>query len=134
MLTVDFVAPSLVDQVWPHIAEEMQKACEITGGDLSSGTLWQMCRSGNAFLMVVSDRKILMASVWRFETWPSGLVFRCMCLIGDRMDDWLEQAKEFAETKAKEGGAMRIITEGRKGWGRVFPQAKTLRQVYEVEL
>jgi len=75
-----------------------------------------------------------MASVWRFENWPSGLVFKCLCLIGSGMKEWLSAAQEFAKAKAREGGATRIIAEGRKGWSGMFPEAKNLRQVYEVTI
>lgn len=134
MPSVDIVAPSLVDQVWPKIAMQIQEACERTGGDLSSAILWQMCRSGDAFLIVAADREIIMSSVWRFEFWPSGTVFKCLCLSGKRMSDWLSQAQEFAISKAKEGGAKRIIAEGREGWGGMFSEARTLRKVYEVTI
>jgi len=127
-----------VDAVWPSIAKEMQRGCDKTGGGMSAGDLWQMCRSGNAFLVLIfTDEGIVCASVWRFENWPSGTVFRCLGLMGRSMKVWVKGLYDFAMKQAEIGGTDRLIAEGRPGWVRVLSRylsqpVKPLWQTFEV--
>jgi hypothetical protein len=127
-----------VDAVWPSIAKEMQRGCDKTGGGMSAGDLWQMCRSGNAFLLLIfTNEEIVCSSVWRFENWPSGTVFRCMGLSGHSMKVWVKGLYDFAMQQAQFGGTDRLIAEGRPGWVRVLSRylsqpVKPLWQTFEV--
>lgn len=127
-----------VDRFWPLISAGIQEGCDLTGGAVSSSELWHMCRSGNAFLIVGLENEIKVASVWRFETWPSGTVFRCLSLWGKNMNAWIAPFTEFVISQAKIGGTDRLIAQGRKGWERVirrmFRQSRVLWQTYEVKL
>lgn len=128
-----------VDALWPRISSEMQRGCDKTGGAMSSADMWQMCRSGNAFLFVgFEDSSLLFAAVWRFETWPSGPVFRCIGVCGRAMKTWISDHYAFALEQAKYGGAQRIIAEGRCGWPRVLARyigrpVRPLWQTFEVQ-
>lgn len=125
-----------VDQLWPIFAQKLQIACERTGGDISSGDLWQMCRSGNAFLVIVLDEEeqFKAALIMQFQKWTAKQVMRCLAIVGDEMDAWLPMARDFIGQMARNGGATSFIAEGREGWSRVFPKAKTLRTTFEVEI
>ena len=80
-LRIGLVASHEVDLIWPVIAEQMQHACEKSDQDarykLNAGDLWQMCRSGNGFLIIGYDdpTKPLMASllVLRVIAWHFAL-------------------------------------------------------------
>lgn len=130
--------PVEVDAIWPSIANKMQEGCDRTGNGISSGELWQMARSGNGYLIVVlDDEQIICASVWRFENWADGSVFRCMGLCGKDMRKWVKPLFDFAQQMKRDGGAMRLIAQGRKGWDRAVKiyanvQMRTLWQCYEV--
>lgn len=122
-----------VDAVWPVISGRIQSACERNGGDLSSGVLWQMCRSGNAFLVLVMDgNEPVAALIMQFQNWSGKQVMRCLGIVGERMDEWLPLAKGFIEQMARDGGAVSFVSEGREGWTRIFPEARKLRTTYEV--
>ena len=124
-----------VDLFWPAFAERLQTACMKTGGDISSGDLWQMCRSGNAFLVIVLDQqKVSAALIMRFENWSGKQVMRCLAIVGDMMAEWLPMAKDFIQKMAKDGGAKSFVSEGREGWSRIFPDARKLRVTYEVDI
>ena len=134
-MNIGIATPSEVDGFWPAIAERLQAACERMGGDLSSGDLWQMCRSGNAFLvLVVDDREIVAALIMQFQNWSGKQVMRCLGIVGDRMNEWLPMAKGFIEKMARDGGAKSFVSEGREGWAKVFPTARKLRVTYEVAI
>lgn len=124
-----------VDGIWAQVADGLEHACRKTGGDLTADYLWSECRSGAAFLVVISrEQELLGASIWRFEKWSSGKKLRCLALYGKHLCDWLQQHIEFTKAMASAGGATSLVTEGRRGFQRVFPKAKVLRQLYEVAL
>jgi hypothetical protein len=124
-----------VDQYWQTFAQRLQIACDETGGDISSGDLWQMCRSGNAFLVLVLDEAGFKAAlIMQFQKWTAKQVMRCLAIVGDDMASWLPMARDFISQMAKDGGATSFIAEGREGWTRIFPAARRLRTTYEVEL
>jgi len=135
-MIIGIATAAQVDQMWPDITAGIQRGCDLTGGATSSAELWQMCRTGNGFLIVGVEDGIKVASVWRFETWPSGVVFRCMSLTGSNMASWIGPFSSFIVSQAKIGGTDRLIAQGRKGWERVirrmFSQSKVLWQTYEV--
>lgn len=124
-----------VDQVWPLFSARLQKACERTGGDISSGELWQMCRSGQAFCVVVFDEtgpKAIL--IMQFQKWTAKTVMRCLGIVGDGVNEWLPAARSFIAQMAKDGGATSFVAEGRDGWAKLFPDAKKLRITFEVPL
>lgn len=125
-----------VDAIWPLIAAKVQESCEKTGGDMSSGDLWQMCRSGNAFLVVVLDDedKPIATIILQFQNWTGKSVVRCLSIAGENMSAWLPDAMEFVSKMARENGASCLVADGRDGWARVFPGAKRLRVTYEIEV
>lgn len=124
-----------VDLLWPFIADGMALACERTGGDLTAGYLWQECRSGRAFLVVSQDGAAVNgASVWRFETWQTGTKLRCLSAWGEGMDLWRDAMRAHVAAMQREGGANGVVAEGREGWKRVFPQARAIRTLYELDL
>lgn len=134
-MNIGIATSSEVDGIWPLIAGRIQDACERNGGDLSSGSLWQMCRSGNAFLVVVVDNgAVIAALIMQFQNWSGKPVMRCLGIAGERMPEWLPEATKFITKMAKDGGAKSFVSEGREGWARIFPTARKLRVTYEVEI
>jgi hypothetical protein len=126
-MKIGIASAAEVDQIWPAISEKMQIGCDKTGGATSSAELWQMCRRGDAFLIVGLGEQIDFASVWRFETWPSGQVFRCVGLCGQHPDQWMRCLYDFAMSQAKVGGTDRLVAQGRKGWRRLIEKYVTGR-------
>lgn len=125
-----------VDGLWPLVAAKVQESCAKTGGDMSSGDLWQMCRSGNAFLVVVLDdgSNPVATIILQFQKWADRSVLRCLSIAGESMSDWLPEAMKFVSGMALENGASCLVADGRDGWARVFPNAKRLRVTYEIEV
>lgn len=134
-MKIDVANIVYVDAIWQQVVPKFQRAIDLCGDDYSTADLWQMCRSGNAFLVIARDGEdIAMASVVRFERWASGSVLRVVGIAGDRMSEWAEDWQSFMENMAREGGADRIVSEGRDGWHRVFKKARKLRVVYEMRV
>lgn len=124
-----------VDGVWPLVGPKFCVASAKCGDDLTAGELWQLCRSGNAFLIVAYEEKtILMAAVVRFERWNNGSVLRVLSLVGDQIGEWAEEVKDFLNGMGKANGAGRIVAEGREGWMRIFNEPRKLRSTYEMRI
>lgn len=123
------------DAVWPLISARLQKAQERYGSSLSSGDMWQLCRSGNAFLVVVYDEtEVRGALIMQFQKWATKQVMYCMAIVGSGVNEWMPAARGFISQMAKDGGATSFVAEGREGWSVVFPDAKKLRVTYEVQI
>lgn len=127
-----------IDPLWPVVSPLIARSLDRGGDDLTLGQLWQMCRSGNAFLIIEgTPEKIRMASVWQFQTWATGPVFRCLALGGDEMSEWDADLAAFLEATMREGGATRLVFEGRE-WAAQFRKhgktARKLRSTFVVEL
>jgi hypothetical protein len=125
-----------VDEIWPRIAEDLQHACiRCRTPDLNAGILWEMCRSNQAFLILMVDgSEILAKGVWRFDRPNNPHVFRCVMLHGVQMSKWLIPYREFITKLAKQNGATQLVTAGRRGWLKVFPEAEQIGEDYEVDL
>lgn len=120
-----------VDALWPTLGPKFVKATERFGDDLSSGELWQMCRSGNAFLVAAfDDRGVKMGCAVRFERWTNGTILRVLSLVGEDIHSWAEPVKSYLNQMAITGGADRIVAEGRDGWAKIFDEPKAIRQTY----
>lgn len=124
--------PAQVDQFWSHLSAGFQRSNLRSGGDLTLGELWMVCRSGNAFLFVAHEGDtILGASIWKPQQWQTGAKLRCLGLYGRQMKTWIYDMQELVERVAKDCGANGLVSDGRPGWRAIFPHAKVLRLVYE---
>ena len=134
-MKIAIASPHEVDAVWPQVSGYLLKSCDKIGSPMTVQEAWQICRNGSAYLVVcIGENEIEMASVWRFETWPTGVVLRCYLLGGKNLKKWGKQLREFITDMAAKGGADRLIAEGRKEWGTFFNDAKELWRAYEVRI
>ncbi len=124
-----------VDGVWPLVGPKFCVASDKCGDDLTAGELWQMCRSGNAFLIVAyEENKLFMGALVRFERWNNGSVLGVLSVVGDQIGEWAEEVKDFLNGMGKANGAGRIVAEGRDGWTRIFNEPRKLRSTYEMRI
>jgi len=134
-VAVSLVPVQHIDQFWPHLREGFQRAVMKTGGDIETGDLWVQCRNGSAFLLIAHDGdKIAGASIWTRQTWQTRRVMRCLALYGTGMTGWLPDMRALAIQLAKDNGCTSLVSDGRRGWQRIFPNAKVLRNLYEEKL
>ena len=125
-----------IDGYWPLIGKDLEAACRrCDAHELNAGVLWQMCRSGQAYLILwVVDGEILVKSVWRFDAPKQPHSFRCVMLSGKNMRHWLRDYYENIKQLAKTNGATQLVTTGRVGWLKLFPNAEKIGKDYEVDI
>lgn len=134
MLKVGLASVGDVDRLWPGLSAGMGHACKRCESTWTAGDLWQLCRSGNAFLILVYDEdRVWSAGVWRFEPARPGASFRCIMMYGENMRGWLDIARGYITKLAKDNGAVALVAEGRSGWARIFGAEKIGRD-YEVKI
>lgn len=130
-MKIGIASAAEVDALWPTLGPKFVTATERFGDDLSSGELWQMCRSGDAFLVAAfDDRGVKMGCAVRFERWTNGTILRVLSLVGEDIHSWAEPVKRYLNQMAITGGADRIVAEGREGWAKIFDEPKAIRQTY----
>lgn len=124
-----------VDAVWPSISEPLQVMLDKAGGDISSGYLWQLCRSGNGFLVVATtEDRLAMAGVFQFQSWSCGPVLRCLGVVGKGLEEWGPEAFEYVAKMAEQGGARAVVFCGREGLARTVPGTKRLTSTFMMEI
>lgn len=134
-MNIEIVNSVYVDTLWPTMAPLFKPAVEDHGDDLSLGELWQMVRSGHAFLIIVrDDEKIRAGVIVRFDKWNKGSILRVIAVGGAGLAEWRDGILDFVTKLATDNGATRVVTEGREGWARVFPSLKLLRCTYVLEI
>lgn len=130
-MPISLVSTQHVDAVWPSVRGGFQRFIDKTDSGLSTGDLWIKCRAEGAFLIVAHDDAIRGASIWQTETRMSGRKLRCVALWGDGMNGWIHDMRAMAQDIARNCGANALISEGRLGWQRVFPDARVRSAIYE---
>lgn len=133
-MIVELVNVAQVDNIWPLIADRFVKCLEKTPTDIGAGEFWQMCRNGDAFLVIChQDGDIYAAAVWQFRAGA----FNCLLMAGKDMRLWGADMFQFAKTMAQANGC-KVTATGRVGLGRalkgVLPAFKVTRQTYEIEV
>ena len=138
-LKVTRLQAAQVDLAWPVIHEGIQRSCDKSGGQLSSGYLWQECRGDRAFLYIVHDEAgtIIGASVFAYRDWTSGLRYVGLALCGTNAAEWFDLLHDMVRNDAKMGGAVGLIDAARPGMDRYYRKNKAIRKiqiVYEERL
>lgn len=127
MASVEVVQVADVDQWWPLFGARVNECARSLQSNFSAGDLWTMCRTGQAILIVAHDgEKVLGATIWQFETWPDGPVIRNLVTVGEDLGAWQIDMHKAAKDVAIAGGANRFVFDGRNGWKRLYPAAKTI--------
>lgn len=123
-MNISLVPPANVDAIWPHIADRVSNCVTDLNVDCSAGSFWTMCRTGAVYLVIAHDEAPVAASFWRFETWPSGIVFKNLMTVGERMAEWLTDMDLMVNEIARSNGASSYAWQGPRAWGRVLPKAQ----------
>lgn len=138
-MTIQLVPTANVDPVWPMVSALVVKCLEKAPSYLSAGDLWQMCRSGQAFLFVIHDgEKAGGVAIWQFAPAFGQHAFVCLALAGEGLEAWIVEMVEIAGKIAADGGAEILSATGRVGLldplRKKIPGVEVARQTYIVRL
>jgi len=129
---IHLVAHPYVDLVFPKVAPWLAKAV----GKFTSLTLpdlLSLCSARRAFLFIDHPEEPTNALVGQFDTRGGESVFVVLAMGGRGGENWpklFDAVAEFAKTY----GSKAVYWEGRKGWQRVIPKAKVIKQTYRFEI
>ena len=133
-MIAEIIEPHNVDRLWPQLAEGFVKSC--TNTNQTAGNLWQLCRGGNAFLVVAhEDDKIHGACVVRFEPYGDRQCIRGLGLSGSKgIEHWIGTLRDKVNEMGREGGATVFVDEGRPGFAKLIKDARIVRVTFEVDI
>lgn len=137
-MNIALIGSQEVDGIWPSIAPRIVECLKKAPSYLSAGELWQMCRSGQVFLLVAHDEtEIHGASIWQFQNGYGQSILSCIMLVGKGLRKWALPLFDAASNIAKDGGAI-ISGTGRPGLYRLLkkliPGLELARQSYIVRV
>lgn len=122
-----------VDEIWQQIAPGIEQACRRCGDDVTAPYLFGECRAGRALLFAIVEGGCVNAAlVCRVENWGGRRVLRILAATGRGMAEWLN-AITTHRLWPGHLACEKIVFEGRRGWERVLPEARVVRQTYEVD-
>lgn len=122
-----------IDAAWISALPLIERIVE-SSPDITLAWLWSGLRGGTLQLWLAgSEAGHVAAQVTRLEDWRGDPVMRIIGTASDDSKTWFPLWPAFV-AEVRKMGAVRIVFDGRKGWARKIPQARILRQVYEVTL
>lgn len=123
-----------VDRIWPQVAPGFEKAVRRSTGDMNLGWLYQQCRTGQIFLLVVlNDKEIVGAFALRPEQGKRGSRTRIVEMWGKDFSKWLDEATTAILDFGKQAfGTSAVVFEGQRAHVRFVPRAREIRRIYEV--
>lgn len=102
--------------------------------DLTLSALWSILRGGGGELWLAgSCDGHEAAAITALKPWGTQTAAFVYGVASNDSRAWRSVIPAF-EAALKARGADIIIMEGRKGWARVFPEARVIRQTFEVKL
>lgn len=125
------LSPAQVEKHAGTLRPYLERGC--ASGVADPGEMLDLCLGGEALAWVILDGGLKGVAVTEVNTWPKGRVLRILCVAGDGMDAWLGAFTRTMRDHARANDCMKIVAEGRKGWGRVLG-LKPARHVYEMEV
>jgi hypothetical protein len=127
------VPPALVPQVWPHVADMLQRVFDKTDfGQMAY--LKTEVFEGRALLWVVAqDEKFIACVVTQIRDDEYSKTCYLMAAAGGQHRKWTHMMVNI-ETYARDMGCNKIRATGRKGWTRVLPDFRPTLVVFEKDL
>lgn len=120
-----------VERAWVEALPLVQRIAD-SAPDLTLSELWQSLRSGESEMWLAgTDAGHEAAAITRLRPWGGGTAAYVLGVASHDGRSWRSIIPAWREA-LKARGAEKIIIEGRTGWKRIFPEARLLRQVYEV--
>ena len=127
--------PEDVEAVWPSVEGFLERAFATTK-KLDSADAYCMAMGGEVQLWVGFGQEGLVgAALTAIETYTNGYrVVTFLAMGGEGFKKWDRQLLGAVEAFGKENGCDAVEIQGRKGWGRWFPEFEPTSWYYAKEL
>lgn len=127
------VAPSMVVDVWPHVAGMIDEGYAATGEPTPPDLLRWLKEAKGQLWISIFDGVIVAALTTSIVVRRQGLALRMICCGGSEMSLWSQCHKQI-EDFARAEGCDRVLSEGRPGWKRVLDGYKVTAVTLEKRL
>lgn len=133
-LSVDLVCvpPSEIGRVWPMAANLIRAAIERTNLSEFADIEAQVLAGDQILWLAISDHVEAAATTHLIKTSGKPILVVTACS-GTQRERWLSLRHKI-EKYAKDEGASRVRTYGRKGWERALPDYRVAYVIMEKEL
>jgi hypothetical protein len=121
---------------WPEIAKLLQPVIDVSFGEVTLEGIYNRLMDGQEILIGVFDStKLVCACVLGITQFETGKrVLQMPYVGGNGMEEWLVDGFDLIRQIAASTGCSHIRGCGREGWGRVLPDLKRIRSIYECEV
>lgn len=135
-MNIIVVPTDQIDFHWPEIARLLQPVIDISFGEVTLDGIHDRLMNGQEILIGVFDGpKLVCACVLGITQFETGKrVLQMPYVGGTGIDDWLADGFGLIRQIAESTGCSHIRGCGREGWGRVLPDLKRIRTIYECEV
>ena len=130
-ISVAALQPDLLPYYWEIVEPMLQKAVDLTSGEITTDDVYLRLQRRLMQLLVVIDReKIIAAGVTEVVDYPQFRKLRVVLLGGKGARRWRDKFMEKLDEGGRAVGAKEIEWCGRRGWVRFFNDDPRVRERY----
>jgi hypothetical protein len=120
-LVLACVAPSLIERVWPRVADMIERGYEVGDDFMPKDIVDRLVNNRMQLWVAMTDPDGIIYAAMTTELVPmrSGLVCWMCQAAGTRLKDW-KQFHEKIEEYAKAEGCVKTVLRGRVGWQKAL--------------
>lgn len=128
--------PEEIDYRWPEIAKFLEPVVDVSFGEVTlDGIYSRLINMQEILLAVFESEKLTCACVLGITQFETGKRVLQMPYVGGAgIETWLSDGFKVIREIASSTGCTHIRGCGREGWGRVLPDLKRIRSIYECEV
>lgn len=125
-----------IDHHWHEITKLLQPVIDLSFGEVTLEGIYERLLCGQEIMIgVFNESKLVCACILGITQFETGKrVLQMPYVGGTGIEDWLADGFELIKEIARNTGCTHVRGCGRAGWGRVLPELKRIRTIYECEV
>jgi hypothetical protein len=135
-VNIRVIPPEEVDYHWAEVAKLLQPVIDISYGEVTLEGIHDRLLSMQEMLLGAFNEDhltcVCVLGITQFETGKRAL--QLPYVGGSGIEEWLASGFDVIKDIARKTGCTHIRGCGRAGWGKVLPELKRIRTIYELEI
>jgi hypothetical protein len=128
MIHISFPPVCHILDFWHEIEPLLELAIDKSNGELDMQSIKSRIDEKKIALCTIFDtdqKKLIAVLTFDMFTFDTGMkVLNIQCAGGERLDEWIDQVDEIANSMAKRHNCNKIYIIGRNGWARKLRERK----------